>query len=138
MASYAIIESGTITNIVEASTNFAVQQGWIENQGWGIGWVSDGQGGFEPPPVQLPEIIYPKFSSLDMLDLFTGPEQLAVVEATLVSAPVKLWYDRLLAAEFVTYEDPRTEGGLLALVGAGLLSKDRKDAIVAAMQPALS
>lgn len=55
---------------------------------------------------------YPQFTALEMLDLFTESEQLAVVTATMQVPAVKLWYDRLIAATFVTYEDPRTEGGL--------------------------
>jgi len=86
------------------------------------------------PPEPEPEA-YPQFTPLEMLDLFTEPEQLAVVGATMSVPAVKLWYDRLLAASFVTYEDPRTEGGLQALVDAGLLDPGRKADIVAAMQP---
>lgn len=85
------------------------------------------------PPVNAPP--YPQLSALEMLGLFTEAEQLAVVEATMGNAAVKLWYDRMIAATFVTYEDPRTEGGLQALVDAQLLTPERKAAIVAAMQP---
>jgi len=97
----------------------------------------DAPEGYVPGSFRLPgePLPFPRLSSLDLLDLFTEDEQLAVVQATLTSAPVKLWYDRLLAAEYVTYEDPRTEAGLAALVGAGLLTPERKDAIVAALQP---
>src|SRR5690606_7669412 len=87
-----------------------------------------------PEPEPVPPV-YPQFTALEMLDLFTEPEQLAVVEATMSVPAVKLWYDRMIAATFVTYADPRTEGGLQALVGAGLLTSERKDSIVAAMQP---
>jgi hypothetical protein len=88
----------------------------------------------ERPP--LPgSVIYPQFTALEMLDLFTEAEQLAVVSATMAVPAVKLWYDRLIAATFVTYEDPRTESGLQALVDAGLLTALRKAEIVAAMQP---
>lgn len=84
---------------------------------------------------QPQEPSYPQFTALEMLDLFTEAEQLAVVQATMTNAAVKLWYDRLIAATFVTYEDPRTEGGIAALVDAGLLTPERKSVIVAAMQP---
>lgn len=47
--SYCIVDRNVISNIVEASPEFAALQGWIENQGWGIGWVSDGNGGFVLP-----------------------------------------------------------------------------------------
>ena len=88
----------------------------------------------EPEPEPQPPS-YPRFSALEMLDLFTESEQLAVVEATMSVPAVKLWYDRMIAATFVTYEDPRTEGGLQSLVNAGLLDPERKTEIVSAMQP---
>ena len=88
------------------------------------------------PPLPEPESPgYLRFTALQMLDLFTEAEQLAVVQATMSVPEVKLWYDRLLAADFVTYEDPRVESGLQALVGAELLTVERKAAIVTAMQP---
>ena len=79
-----------------------------------------------PPPKQ--------FTSLEYLDLFTESEQLAVVSATMAVPQVKLWYDKMLAAGFITTADPRTEGGLAALVGAGLLTEARKLEILGAMQ----
>lgn len=86
-------------------------------------------------PIPPAPVVYPQFTSLELLDLFTEQEQLAVVAATMAVPAVKLWYDRLLAASFITYEDPRTESGLQALVDAELLTPSRKAAIVAAMQP---
>lgn len=81
-----------------------------------------------PPPTQPRN-----FTSLEFLDLFTDAEQLAVVSAAMASAQVKLWYDRVLAASFVSLSDPRTSSGLQALVSAGLLTQVRRAAIVAAM-----
>lgn len=75
-----------------------------------------------------------QFTSLEFLDLFTEPEQLAVATAAMQSAQVKLWYDRTLAAMFITLADPRTEAGLAALVQAGLLTAERKAEILEAMQ----
>jgi len=85
---------------------------------------------YTPPVVVAPT---GQFTSLEYLELFTEAEQLAVVSATMVSAQVKLWYDKMLAAEFITITDPRTVAGLDALVGAGLLTAERKDAIVLVM-----
>ncbi len=48
---------------------------------------------------------------------------------------VKLMYDRLLGAAFLTYEDPETDQGLSLLVSKGLLTPERKAEIVAEMQP---
>lgn len=79
-------------------------------------------------------VVQPKqFTSLEYLDLFTESEQLAVVSATMAVPQVKLWYDKMLAAGFITSADPRTEGGLAALVGAGLLTEVRKVEILAVM-----
>ena len=69
------------------------------------------------------------------LDLFTPSEQLAVVTATMTDPVVKLMYDRLLGAAFLTYEDPETEQGLQLLVVKELLTQERKTEIVMQMQP---
>ena len=85
------------------------------------------------PADPLPPPPHKQFTSLEYLDLFTESEQLAVVSATMAVPQVKLWYDKMLAAGYVTAADPRTEGGLAALVGAGLLTEARKVEILAAM-----
>jgi hypothetical protein len=82
------------------------------------------------PPAPVPA---PRFTSLEFLALFTDAEQLAVATAAMQSAPVKLWYDKVLAASFVTLDDPRTAAGLSDLVAAGLLTAERKAEIVEAM-----
>ena len=82
------------------------------------------------PPAPVPA---PRFTSLEFLALFTDAEQLAVATAAMQSAPVKLWYDKMLAASFVTLDDPRTAAGLGDLVAAGLLTAERKAEIVEAM-----
>ena len=84
-------------------------------------------------PALLPSPSYRKFYANQKLDLFTMPEQLAVVTAAMTDPEVKLMYDRLLGAAFLTYEDPETEHGLLLLVGKGLLTQEREVQIVDAM-----
>ena len=102
---------------------------------WQDGWVFEVIPRPEPEPGPAPEPPQPKqFTSLQFLDLFTESEQLAVATAAMQSAQVKLWYDRTLAAMFVTLADPRTSAGLTALVGAGLLTAERRDTILKAMQ----
>lgn len=78
---------------------------------------------------------WPRFTGNAKLDLFTQDEQLSVVTATMSDPAVKLMYDRLIGAAYWTYEDPETEQGLSMLVNKGLLTADRKSAIVALMQP---
>ena len=79
------------------------------------------------PPVAL------NLSSLTFLDLFTESEQIAVASAAMTNVHAKLWYDRTLAAEFITLDDPRTESGLDALVAMGLITEPRKTEIAAGM-----
>lgn len=100
-------------------------------QGWYVsllsGQIVPDENGY--PVLQDPLVIptiQTQFSSLDFLDHFTQAEQLSVVQATMVSAEVKLWYDRLLAADFVDLTDPRTEAGVDALIMAGLIDPSRK------------
>ncbi|MFD2755662.1 hypothetical protein [Comamonas terrae] len=80
--------------------------------------------------------VWPRFVGNQKLDLFSPAEQLAVVTATMTDPVVKLLYDRLLGAAYLTYEDPETEQGLALLVEKGLITPERKAEIVAAMQPA--
>lgn len=79
--------------------------------------------------------VYPHFVGNQKLDLFTQAEQLAVVTAAMTDPVVKLMYDRLLGAAYLTWEDAETEYGLQLLLDKGLITQDRKVAIVAAMQP---
>lgn len=78
---------------------------------------------------------YPRFFGNQKLDLFTREEQLTVVTATMTDPVVKLMYDRLIGAAYLSYEDPETEQVISMLVGKGLLTPERKAEIVSAMQP---
>lgn len=102
---------------------------------WVGEWVFEDVPQPEPHPEPEPVPLHPKkLTSLEFLDLFTEPEQLTIATAAMQSPQVKLWYDRTLAAMFITLADPRTEAGLTALVDAGMLTADRKAEIVGAMQ----
>lgn len=98
-------------------------------------WAAAGN---TPEPADPAPIIYPHFFVRDFLALFTQEEKLAVKAATRVSDEVGLWYDEMLAAQYITAEDQDTIAGLRALVSAGLLTVGRHDEIIAAMQPAIS
>ena len=80
--------------------------------------------------------VYPtRFSFLEFMDLFTDPEQIAIVNAAMVNAGVKLWYDKALGASYIDRTDQRTIDGVNALVPAGLITSDRAAAILAGIPP---
>lgn len=122
-------ENGRIESAHNDDTVQVLPEGAIAltDEHWNIRFdliLENGQLSINPlPPAVIPEIT--KFTPLEFLDRFTEQEQLAVVEATMTSAPVKLWYDRLLAASFVDLNDDRTPAGLEALVSAGLITEMR-------------
>ena len=85
-----------------------------------------------PPPV-TPTQQYNRYYGNAKLDLFTTAEQLAVVEAGQTDAYVKLMYDRLLGAAYLTYESEETKQGLDLLVSKGLLTPERREEIATVM-----
>lgn len=136
MQSYAIIENTadrqTIVNAAVADAPLA--DNWeLLPTGVAIGWSRSGPGAAWQAPVLTQE--FPRFVGNEKLDLFTQQEQLAVVTETMTDPMVKLMYDRLLGAAYLSYEDPETEQGLAVLVDKGLLTPERKAEIVQQMQP---
>lgn len=88
----------------------------------------------QPKPFDV-NTAYPLFTGLSKLNLFTADEQVAIAIASNTAPSVKSVYDRFLAADYLTYSDPEVEQGLHLLVQSGLLTQDRKDAIVQQMLP---
>ena len=103
--------------------------------GWVVEAIPEPEPEDVPEPKPEPSPQYPRFYGNSKLDLFSPEEQLTVVAATMSDPTVKLMYDRLLGAAYLTHEDPETEQGLSLLVDKGLLSQARKMEIVAVMQP---
>ena len=99
---------------------------------WAVELIPLPEPDLEPEP---PELQFPRFHGNHKLDLFTLQEQLAVVAATMTDPVVKLMYDRLLVAAYLSYEDPEMEQGLSLLVDKGLITQERKLEIVSTMLP---
>jgi hypothetical protein len=64
-----------------------------------------------------------KLSSLQFMERFSIEAQLAVVAAAKANDFVKLWYDKMLAADEIDLQDQRTIDGVNAMVAAGAISK---------------
>lgn len=75
-----------------------------------------------PEPAPLPASITP----LQFIERFTEAEQIAIVTAAMSNPELRLWYDKLMAAQEVVFSDPRLSSGLDALVAAGLITAERK------------
>ena len=105
-------------------------EGWVVMQGQrpesGHIAQADGTWAASPPA-------YREMSSLEFLRLF-DTERRAIKQAAMQDVDIGIWHDDTVAAQFVTYSDPRVEQGLSALVAANLLTSERKAEIVAAMQ----
>jgi hypothetical protein len=119
---------GVVENVILADETYTAPAGYelVETSAAGPGWSYDGQ--FSPPVTDPPAPVR-QFSVLDFMDRFTEAEQVAIVQASMVDAPLKLWYDRMLAAEFINLDDPRTIEGVEALY-PGLLTQARVNTVL--------
>ena len=93
--------------------------------------ISEIEATYEPPEPLQPTPL--QLSSLSFLDLFTESEQIDIVTAAMSNVYAKIWYDRTLAAEFITIADPRTELGLNTLISLGFITESRKAEIMGRM-----
>ncbi len=65
-------------------------------------------------------------SSLDMFNRFTSAEQTAIVTETLINVPLKIFYDRMMAANYVDVTNVETVAGVDALIALKLIQPSRK------------
>lgn len=100
-----------------------------------LAWLDAGNAPLPAPDPEPTPPVYPSFTALEMLALFTPEERRTITAAAMSDVDIKIWYDDLVAATYVTYEDPRTEGGLQALVDGELITPERKEEIVQQMLP---
>jgi hypothetical protein len=76
-----------------------------------------------------------KLTFLQFMDLFTDAEQLAIAQAAMADAAIKLWYDRALGATEINFADPRLAAGLQAFVTSGLLTSARRNRVMKGLPP---
>lgn len=67
----------------------------------------------------------PALTPLQFIDRLTDTEQTALATAAMTQASIKIWYDKLLAADQLDLRDPRLAAGLQAMAAAGLLAPSR-------------
>lgn len=85
----------------------------------------------EPEPADAPPPAGPRTCTpLEFIERFTEAEQLAVVTAAMQVPALRLWYDKLMAAQQVVEDDPRLAMGIDALVSAGLITEQRRKEVL--------
>lgn len=98
----------------------------------GVGLSSDspvGPGWLLDPPTPPAEVSIP--SSLEFLSRFTMAELAAVHSASLTNPLLAIFLTRATAAQTIDPDHPDTVAGLSLLVGLGLLTEARRDAVLA-------
>lgn len=104
---YCIVDNDVIVNIVEASTDYAASQGWISNQGWGIGWVRSGDT-FVLPVAPVPDLAALKVAKNDEINV----ARLAANRSTFTHA------GKQFACDELSRSDVDGTNGFVALYGA--------------------
>lgn len=62
---------------------------------------------------------------LQFRDRLTAEEEIAITAAGMSSPAVRVWLDRMAAAQEINRDDPRTVAGLQHMEAAGLLGPGR-------------
>lgn len=84
------------------------------------------------PPAPQPNVEEPpkrKFTFLEFMGLFAEVEQAAIVDSP--ATKVKLFLLMAAGASFIDLDDPRTEPGVQLLLDEGLITPERKLAVMA-------
>ena len=78
---------------------------------------------------------YPVFTGNAKFEIFTDEERASILSEAQTNIHVMLLVNRMTGAAYISYADPEMELGLSLLVQVGLLTQERKDAIVRLMLP---
>lgn len=90
---------------------------------------------YEPPQPEPDPQPEKSFTFLEFMDLFTPPERIALVGASMSDPEMKLWYDMALGAQGIFMSDPRTGDGVRAMAEANLITQDRAEAVLRGEAP---
>ncbi len=77
----------------------------------------------------------PRTTVLDFRKLFTTEERVAIEDAAVTSAEVRVYLADLSAVDVVSSEDPLTEAGLSKLEATGLIDAGRAEEILGQVNP---
>ena len=78
---------------------------------------------------------YPVFIGNAKFEIFTDEERASILSEAQTNTHVMLLVNRMAGAAYISYADPEMALGLNLLVQVGLLTQERKDAIVQVMLP---
>lgn len=78
---------------------------------------------------------YPVFIGNAKFEIFTDEERASILSEAQTNTHVMLLVNRMAGAAYISYADPEMAPGLNLLVQFGLLTQERKDAIVQVMLP---
>lgn len=84
-----------------------------------------------------PQVIEQSFTWLEFMDLFTEPEQVELAGAAMTDPTMKLWYDRALGAQGIYLSDERTIAGVNHAAEQGLITNNRRDAVLRGEAPSV-
>lgn len=86
-------------------------------------WLAEGG---VPDPAEIPTLPPVRVVTvLQFRDRLTAEEELAITAAGMTSPAVRVWLDRLAAAQEISLDDPRTVAGLQQMEATGLLAPGR-------------
>ncbi len=141
---YALIESGSVVNIIEADAAFieTLPGTWAPAQGAGIGWHYDGEA-FTAPVPESPPAQDTRITRLAFRKRFTQAEKVALEIAALddpsatpaqraQAAALRAYLKDVDAATFIDLADAHVAAGVQTLEAAGLLAAGRAAEIVTA------
>ncbi len=130
---WARINNGTVaeTTDIDPVGRYAEDLVWHQtNETVDVGWLFDGNTFTAPTPVSIPANTL--ISPLKFMGRFTTAESNAIASAATTAPQVLIWMLKTAAAKEIELTDQLTIDGLEELVTAGLITEQRKAAILTA------